>query len=122
MSRKRTAAELLAWPSQSESDGGFTLLGVAAADRGRHAPTTIEELQERLRAKARATQRRAAKRAHASSSDSAQPRARITSTAAFGSDERLPRRCAPALRAQFDAVMKACIALREASRLACVRC
>ena len=59
MSRKRTAAELLAWPSQSESDGGFALLGVAGADRNRHAPpATIEELQERLRAKARAPQRR----------------------------------------------------------------
>lgn len=64
MSRKRTAAELLAWPSQSESDGGFALLGVTAAgDRSRYPPpATIEELQERMRAKARATQRRTAPR------------------------------------------------------------
>lgn len=49
MGCKRTAAELLAWPSQSESEG-FAMLGVAA---GRHAPTTVAELQERLRAKVR---------------------------------------------------------------------
>ena len=55
MSRKRSAAELLAWPSQSESDG-FALLGVTGG-RDRHPPTTIEELQERLRAKVRAKQR-----------------------------------------------------------------
>jgi hypothetical protein len=57
MSRKRTAAELLTWPSQSESDGGFALLGVTAAgDRSRYPPpATTEELQERLRAKARAS-------------------------------------------------------------------
>lgn len=53
MGRKRTAAELLAWPSQSESEG-FAMLGVAA---GRHAPTTVEELQERLRAKVRGAAR-----------------------------------------------------------------
>ena len=68
MSRKRTAAELLAWPSQSESDGGFALLGVTAAgDRSRHPPATIEELHERMRAKARATQQRTAAAAAESS-------------------------------------------------------
>jgi hypothetical protein len=123
MSRKRTAAELLAWPSQSESDGGFALLGVTAADRNRHAPpATIEELQERLRAKARATRRsRGGLRrcSRAASSDSLAP---LCAWRQVWSDERAPRRCAPVLGAQFDAMIKVRVARCTRSYFAHLQC